>query len=169
MSGVLFLGPAPAWADAATESLPDAGALPVAALRQGPALAGMPPGGTPTRVMPDDGALDAPAGRGSATDPGAPALAELPDVPALPVLPGVPNVAGLPAVPASAPTVTPTAGIGAVSAPPPADLLASPTASARPTPRPAFAAMPKPLRILDDPRLLEEPVDGYVNREKWKK
>ncbi|BEL11051.1 hypothetical protein Q0Z83_092420 [Actinoplanes sichuanensis] len=77
----------------------------------------------------------------------------------------------------STPTPVPTAGIASVSAPPPAD----DPAPAAPTPSvsaPAFAAEPKAARhrpkapalpALHDPRLLEEPVDGFVNREKWRR
>ncbi|MEU4160368.1 hypothetical protein [Actinoplanes sp. NPDC026670] len=82
----------------------------------------------------------------------------------------------------STPTPAPTAGIASVSAPPPADTPAPATPTLSPA-APAFAAEQKPaeqkpvgpkpkiltLTALDDPRLLEEPVDGYVNREKWKR
>lgn len=88
-------------------------------------------------------------------------------------------------VPASAPAAVPTAGAAAVSAPPAADTAdaSTPAAATPPTPAkpgttgtsgaPAFAAEQKPktpaLPAVDDPRLLEEPVDGFVNREKWKR
>jgi hypothetical protein len=86
---------------------------------------------------------------------------------------------GAPKAPAAAPTVAPTAGTASVSAPPPADdpdtaaptpSAAGPAASGAPV---AFAAAQRrkapTLPAVDDPRLLEEPVDGFVNREKWKR
>jgi hypothetical protein len=151
--GMLLLGAAPAWA----------GDTPAAeVIRTVPAI-GIPFAGLPmqaarfAQIMPDDGAL--------------------PAVPA-PDGPPAPPTTVDPDSPAPAPTVAPTAGIASVSAPPPVETpgAAAPTPSvsvpAAPVAPAAFAAEQRPkapaLPALDDPRLLEEPVDGFVNREKWK-
>jgi hypothetical protein len=158
-----------------------AGSMPVIAYRVTDVhseFAGMPFGGLPLRpgqsvlLLPDDGsepvpapvgpdALIDPATLGNSTTPAGPAAVADPDTPADPDAVD------------SAPTAAPTAGVGSVSAPPPAGTpdTAAPRPSAS-TPR-GFAAEQKPkapaLPSVDDPRLLEEPVDGFVNREKWKR
>jgi hypothetical protein len=195
-SGMLLLGAAPAWADDTPaadviRTVPFAG-LPMQVAR----TAQLMPDDGASPLLPPPAAL---SGQDDSRDPADsqdPATSGNPAGSEDPSTSGIPGASENPATSEEpftapdpdgpvAPTAAPTAGIASVSAPPPADTpaaaapapakpAAAPTTPAAPAAAaPAFAAEQKPktplLPALDDPRLLEEPVDGFVNREKWKR